>query len=186
MAEKNYSDKEFKQIIKKHVDRLNFVKVNLENESSILGFIVKISDSFLMIEETNDFSLAGTKIVPFERVIGIRHGASDKVSKRIYSEEGLIKLNQKIISNTSLKNFESLFKSIKKQNFHCIVESKKKDQELFSIGEIVDIDEKSVFIKNYNPLGKIDKKPRRINFKNIELINFNDNYSVVFRKYLIE
>lgn len=186
MAEKTYSNKEFKQIIKKHVDRINFVKVNLENESSILGFIVKASDSFLMIEETNDFYLAGTKIIPFEKVIGIRHGASDKISKKNYSEEELIKLNQKIISNTSLKNFESLFKSIKKQNYHCVIESKKKDQELFSIGEIVEVNEKSVFIKNYNPLGKIDKKPRKINFKNIELINFNDNYSVVFRKYLTE
>jgi len=94
-ADKTYSDKEFKKIIQKHIDRIDFVKVNLEDDSSILGFIVKASDDFLMIEETNDFSLAGTKIVPYERVSGIRHGLSDKVSKMIYSKEGLIKLNQK-------------------------------------------------------------------------------------------
>jgi hypothetical protein len=183
---KDLTEKEFKKLIKKHIDRMHHIKVNLEDDSSISGFIVKASDNFLMVEETNDFSLAGTKIVPYKRIIGIRHSLSDKALKRIYSEEGLIKLDQKIISNTSLKDFESLFKSIKKQNFHCVVESRKKGQEIFSIGEILEINDKSVIIKNYNPLGKIDKKPRKINFKNIELINFNDNYSVVFRKYLIE
>ena len=183
---KDLTEKEFKKLVKKHIDRLSHVKVNLENDSSISGFIVKASDNFLMIEETNDFSLTGTKIVPYHRIAGIRHSLSDKILKRIYSEEGLIKLNQKIIDNTSLKDLESLFKSIKKQNFHCIVESRKKDQEIFSIGEILEVSEKSVIIKNYSPIGKIDKRPRKINFKNIELINFNDNYSVVFRKYLIE
>jgi hypothetical protein len=77
-----------------------------------------------------------------------------------------------------------IFKSIKKQDLHCIVESRKKDQEIFSIGEILEVNKKSVVIRNYNPVGKFDKKPRKINFKNMELINFNDNYSLVFRKYL--
>lgn len=183
---KDLNEKEFKKLIKKHIDRNNFVKVNLQDDSSVLGFIVKASDSFLMVEETNDFSLAGTKIIPYHQVKGIRHSTSDKVSKRIYSEEGLIKFNLKIINNTSLKDFESLFKSIKKQDLHCIVESRKKDQEIFSIGEILEVNKKTVVIKNYNPVGKFDKKPRKINFKNIELINFNDNYSLVFRKYLTE
>lgn len=186
MSDKTYSDKVFKKIIQKHIDKCDFVKVNLENDSSILGFIVKASDDFIMIEETNDFSLAGIKIIPYERISGIRHGLSDKVSKRIYLEEGLIKLNHKVINNTSLKNFEGIFKSIKTQDFHCIIESKKKDQELFSIGEIVEVNDKSVVIKNYSSIGKIDKKARKINFKHIELINFNDNYSVIFRKYIFE
>lgn len=183
---KELKEKDFKRLIKKHIERVNFVKIPLENDTSIFGFIVKISDEFLMVEESNDFSLAGIKIIPYERVIGIRNNIYDKVSKKIYLEENLIKLNQKIIRNTSLKNFESLFKSIKKQDFHCIVESRKKDKEVFSIGEILEVNEKSVLIKNYDAAGKIDKKPSKISFKNIELINFNDNYSLVFRKYLLE
>ncbi|SDL64750.1 hypothetical protein [Chryseobacterium taihuense] len=186
MAVKTYSGKEFRKIVQKHIDRIDFVKVNLVDDSSILGFIVKASDYFLMIEETYDFSLAGIKIVPFERVSGIRHGLSDKVSKMIYSKEGLIKFNKQIIKNTLLTDFEAIFKSIRKQDYHCIVESRKKKQELFSIGEILEVNEKSVVINNYNPNGKIDKKPRKINFKNIETISFNDNYSIVFRKYIFK
>lgn len=178
------TEKEFKKLIQKHIDKVNFVKVILEGDSSIFGFIVKYSDEFLMIEETYDFSLAGTKIVPYEKVKSIRHNKFDKVSKMIFAEEGLIKFNQKIIDKTSLKDFESLFKSIKKQNFHCIVESRKKKIGFFSIGKILDVNEKSVTIQNYDVAGKIYEKPDEISFKSIELVNFNDNYSKTFRKYL--
>ena len=99
-------------------------------------------------------------------------------------EENLIKFNHKIIDKTALNDFESLFKSIKKQDFHCIVESKKKKKDVFSIGEILEVNDKSVTIQNYSATGKIYKKPDVISFKNIELINFNDNYSKTFRKYL--
>jgi hypothetical protein len=181
---KKLSEKEFKQLIQKHIDKLNFVKVILKDDSSIFGFIVKYSDEFLMIEETYDFSLAGIKIVPYENVKSIRHNKFDKVRKEIFTEEGLIKLNHNVIDKTSLKNFESLFRSIKKQNFHCIVESRKKKTGYFSIGKILEITEKSVTIQNYDATGKIYKKSDEVSFNNIELINFNDNYSKTFRKYL--
>lgn len=183
---KDLNEKEFKRLIQKHINKINFVRITLKNESYIFGFIVKFSENFIMIEESSDFSLAGIKILPYESIKSIRHNKFDKISKYIYSEEGLIKFNHKIIDNTSLKSFESLFKSIKKQNFHCIVESSKKNTDIFSIGEILEVNEKSVIIKNYDGAGKIDKKPSNIAFKNIDLINFNDNYSLVFRKYLTE
>lgn len=178
------SNKEFKKRVQKHIDRVNFVKTILNDDSAIFGFIVKYSDEFLMIEETYDFSLAGIKIVPYERLKNIRHNKFDKVSKMIFSEEGLIKFNHNVIDKTSLKDFESLFKSIKKQNFHCAVESRKKKTGFFSIGKILEVTEKSVTIQNYDATGKISKNPDEISFKNIELINFNDNYSKTFRKYL--
>ncbi|MBP6576879.1 MAG: hypothetical protein KA232_06635 [Chryseobacterium sp.] len=178
------SEKEFEKLIQKHIDKVNFVKVSLFDDSSIFGFIVKYSDEFLMIEEAGDFSLDGIKIIPYETVRSIRHNKFDKAKKTIYNEENLIKLNHKIIDKTALNDFESLFKSIKKQDFHCIVESKKKKKDVFSIGEILEVNDKSVTIQNYSATGKIYKKPDVISFKNIELINFNDNYSKTFRKYL--
>ena len=66
------SEKEFNNLIKKHINKIDFVKVILNDDSAILGFIVKSSDEFIMIEETSDFSMAGIKIVPYERVKSIR------------------------------------------------------------------------------------------------------------------
>lgn len=181
---KKLSDKGFKKLVQKNIDKVDFVKTILYDDSAISGFIVKFSDEFLMIEETYDFSLSGIKIVPYDRVKSIRHNKVDEISKKIYLEENLIKFNHKIIDKTSLNDFESLFKSIKKQDFHCIVESKKKKKDVFSIGEILEVNDKSVTIQNYSATGKIYKKSDVISFKNIELINFNDNYSKTFRKYL--
>lgn len=181
---KKYSEKEFKKIIQKHIRNIDFVKVTLDDDSAIYGFPVKFSDDFLMMEETHDFTLAGTKIVPYHRVRGIRNNIYDKISKAIYADEKLIRFNEDIIHKTNLDSPESLFKSIKKQDFHCAVESTKNKKFLFSIGEILEVSSKSVLINNYDPAGRIDKKPRKISFKSIDLINFNDNYSKVFRKYL--
>ncbi|MCT2407651.1 hypothetical protein NZD88_08890 [Chryseobacterium antibioticum] len=181
---KKYSEKAFKKLIQKHIDATDFVKIYLDDDSAISGFLVKFSDDFVMIEETNDFALTGTKIVPYDRVRSIRNNGYDDVSKAIYLNENLICFNQKIIDKTHLENSESLFKSIKKQGYHCIIESQKNKKNLFSIGEILEVNAKSVMINNYDPAGRINKKPRKISFKDIDLINFNDNYSKVFRKYL--
>jgi hypothetical protein len=181
---KDLTEKDFKKLVQKHIKKTNFVKVNLKDGSAIFGFIMKFSDHFMMIEETHDFSMAGIKIVPYDKVISIRHNEYDKVSKYIYVQENILHLNQDIINKTDLGNGEALFKSIKKQNFHCSIEAKKNKEFVFTIGEILEVDSKSVTIKNYNPAGKFSKKPHKISFKSIDLINFNDNYTKVFRKYL--
>lgn len=184
---KELTEKEFRKLIQKHIDKINYVKIYFSEKSPdgyTFGFILKMSDDFLMVQETHEFSLSGFKIIPYKRIASIRNNRFDKKTKEIFNEEGLIKFNQRIIDNTSLKNPESLFKSIKKQDFHCIVESLKKKKDLFSIGEISEINDRSVTIKNYDATGKIYKKPHKISFKNLEFITFNDNYSVTFKKYL--
>lgn len=181
------TDKEFKKLIKKHFERTHYVKVYFFEDSPeelTSGFMIKFSDDFLMLHESHNFTLDGIKVIPLNKISGFRHNKFEKTSEKIFSQEGIIKFDQKIINNTSLKNFESLFKSIKKQNFHCIVESTKKDKYLFSIGEILEINEKSVVIKSYDATGKIYNKPSKIFFKNIDFITFNDAYSRTFRKYL--
>ncbi|MFC7348825.1 hypothetical protein ACFQO9_19075 [Chryseobacterium zhengzhouense] len=189
MAEKNNSDRKLKKTIQNHFAKTHYIKIYFTEECPeelTSGFILNASEKLLMIHESHNFTLDGIKIIPFNKISGTRHNKFEKTSEKIFSEEGLIKFNQKIISNTSLKSFESLFKSIKKQNFHCIVESTKKEKDFFSIGEILEINENSVVIKNYDATGKIEKTPDKILYKNINFITFNDKYSVVFRKYLIE
>lgn len=189
MADKMHSDKELKKTIQDHLNKTHYVKVFFSEECPeefTSGFILKVSEKFLMVQESHNFTLDGIKIIPFNKILGTRHKKFEKTSEKIFSEEGLINFNQKIISNTSLKNFESLFKSLKKQNFHCIVESSTKKKNIFSIGEILEINERYVVIKNYDATGKIEKKSDKILFKNIHFITFNDRYSLTFRKYLTE
>ncbi|SDH64373.1 hypothetical protein SAMN05421846_101406 [Chryseobacterium taeanense] len=181
------TNKEFQKLVKKHLEKSHYVKVYFFEDSPeelTSGFILKFSNDFLMLHESHNFTLDGIKLIPLNRISGFRHSKLEKTSEKIFLEEGLTTFNQKIINNTSLKNFESLFKSIKKQDFHCIVEGRKKDKYTFSIGDILEVNEKTVVIKNYDATGKFDKKPSKIFFKNIHFITFNDKYSRTFRKYL--
>ncbi|NIF04132.1 hypothetical protein F3J23_01655 [Chryseobacterium sp. Tr-659] len=130
---KDLNEKEFKKLIQKHIKNTDFVKVYLDDDSAIFGFIVKFSDHFLMIEESNDFALVGTKIVLYNKVRGIRHNKYDKISKAIYLDEKLIRFNKNIIDKTDLESGESLFKSIKKQDFHCNIDSKKNKKMFFQL-----------------------------------------------------
>lgn len=181
---KNLTEKQFRKLITKSINRIDYVNVTLNNDSTISGFILKATDKFLMMEEAFDFALKGISIIPFEIVKSIPEKKIDKTRKKIFLEENLLKFDEKIIANTNIDNYKKLFKSIKKQNLHCIVESRKNKKDIFSIGEILGVSEKSVTIKNYDASGKIKKKPDVILFKNIVVINFNDHYSKTFRKYI--
>lgn len=184
---KKLSEKDFKRLIQLHIDKKNYVKIFLTEESpeeSASGFIVKYSDKYVMIQEIYDFMLVGFRILPYERISSIRYNENEKIYKKIISEEGLLNFNNKVIDTTSLKNAEKLFSSLQDQNFHCIIESASKTHDFFTIGEITKVKEKSVMIHNYDSTGKLDKKPCKIPYKEIEFITFNDNYSTVFRKYI--
>jgi hypothetical protein len=77
-----------------------------------------------------------------------------------------------------------MLQSLKKWDYHIIVENVNKDELDFCIGPIKRINEKSLSIYYYDPTGKLDKKPTTIKFDTIRIITFGDRYSTTFRKYL--
>ena len=87
---KKLSDKGFKKLVQKNIDKVDFVKTILYDDSAISGFIVKFSDEFLMIEETYDFSLSGTSIIADEVLISkpivILPGFSDGTDRNAEKE----------------------------------------------------------------------------------------------------
>ncbi len=177
-------EKDFQTFLSKK----DIVSINLNDETitPISGFVVKVSKDFILLNETYDFFLYGFKIISKEDIQGYKQNKSEKTIKKIFENENLIYFDHNIIENTKIEDFESIFNSIKQQDLHCIVESIKKDNYIFSIGEILDVTKDYVVIKNYDGSGKIRKNPDKIKYKNIKVITFNDNYSKTFRKYLTE
>ena len=83
-----------------------------------------------------------------------------------------------------LTSWGDIFKTLKKYDFHVIVENINKDVLDFWIGEVKNVTDKSVSIHNYDPDGVLDDKPKNIKFDTISVVKFDDRYSTVFRKYL--
>lgn len=73
MADKMHSDKELKKTIQNHLNKTHYVKVFFSEECPeefTSGFILNVSEKFLMIQESHNFTLDGIKIIPFNRISG--------------------------------------------------------------------------------------------------------------------
>ena len=99
--------------------------------------------------------------------------------------------NEKQINKTKPKRTEidlstwnTIFVDLKKSDIHVIVECEDLKKPTFTIGPIEKINKKSVFVRNYDANGQLDKKLTKLKFKDITLVKFNDDYSKTFRKYL--
>ena len=64
------------------------------------------------------------------------------------------------------------------------IENINKDYLDFWIGPIIKVNNKSVSIHNYDPNGILYDNPTLIKYASISVVQFGDNYSTTFRKYL--
>lgn len=144
-----------------------------------------MSNSHLLIQPDEDFMLDGFFIVENKSINNIICNSWDKTKKKIIKSEGLLNLSYDT-TDINLTNWVAIFKSIKKLDFHVIVESEENGRDYinFFIGPIKSINNNSVSIHSYDPNGKFEAKATTIIFDNIKSLKFADRYSTTFRKYL--
>ncbi len=145
-----------------------------------------MSRDFLFLQVTYDFSFDGYAIIRKDGFDSIRHCSNERTQRKIFNAEGLISKEYGFDKHLPLTNWSDILKTLKKYNYHIIVENINKDYLDFWIGQIIRITSKSVSIHNYNPDGELYEKPTVINFDTICNIKFGDRYSMTFRKYLRE
>ena len=146
------------------------------------GFILAVSDNFLLIQESDEFRILGYQIFPIETIKHVRYNKNDKTYQRILKKEGLynkIGLKHRI----DLTDWKSIFKSIKKTGLTVISECEHPEINSFCIGEIKRINQKSISIRYFNAQGIYDKENTKNKFKNITKLSFDDHYANVFSKY---
>ena len=179
--------KGFDKKLKKYIDNKEIVKIYrtvTDGEANIFGFILEVSNQFLLIQNENDFTLDGYSIIKKNHFHSVRCNKLEKTTKRILKSEGITKADYGINKVIGLDNWKSVFEDLKRNDCHVIVECEDLKEPLFLIGEIVKISKKSVNILYYDAEGVFDSKPTKVRFKDITLVKFDDRYSTIFRKYL--
>jgi hypothetical protein len=174
-------------MIKSHVDRKDFVKIKrtvTDGSADISGFILQMSKDFLLIQKEEEFYLNGYGIIRKDHFDSIRCNKYDKSFKRILKGEGIFDSDYGIKNKINLKDWQTIFKDLKKFDYHVIVECEDLKESLFVIGPIKRINKDSVGIQYYSPTGLLDKKPTTVKYKDITLVKFDDRYINVFKKYL--
>jgi len=179
--------KEYDNVLQKHIDKKDFVKINRtfkDREENISGFIYLLSKDFLLLQVDNEFMLDGYAIIPKHKFDSIRCNKYDKTFKKIYKDEGLLSTQYGFDKSISLKSWQDLFSDLKSLDFHVIIECEDKDEPDFIIGPIKRIYKDKVSIQYYDPTGKLDDKPTTVKYNEITIVKFDDRYTTIFRKYL--
>lgn len=179
--------------IQKYIDSKAYLKIyrDIGNEAEDLtGFILAQSQELLLIRPDLDFLLDGFTIVRKKDVKRLRHSNSERTIKKIMKAEGFMDNILEFQKPLSLVSWTEIFKTLKKYDFHVIVETveataKNKEGVLhFWIGPIRKVMSEAVSIHNYNNNGLLDAGPTTIKFEEIHTLKFDDRYSTIFRKYL--
>src|SRR6218665_80710 len=173
--------------INRHIQQQNFVKItrNLPgNSEELRGFILAKSASLLLIQSTYDFMFDGYAVVRLADIVKIRNGKFEKMSKRIFKQEGLFKSSFGLNTEISLKTWQNVFADLKQLDYHAIVQCEDKKEADFVIGPIKRVSASTVSIQYYDPAGKLESKLSKLRFEETTIVRFGDNYSTIIRKYL--
>jgi hypothetical protein len=179
--------KRYEHMLQKHIENQDYVKIyrTFQNvEKNISGFILSKSKDFLLMQLNYDFIVDGFGILRKDQFDSLRCNKYEKTQTKIYKAEGLLDNNFGFDKSISLTTWQDIFIELQRLDYHVIIECEDKKHPDFKIGPIISVKEDRIKIQNYDPTGKLDKKPSSIKFKKITFVQFGDRYSMIFRKYL--
>lgn len=185
MKKRKKAREEYDKLLKSYIENQEFIKVEREFEgedSHVSGFMLNFSQSFIFMQKEEDFRLDGYAIVPKDRFDSIRNNKFDKAHKKILKKEGITKRDYGIKNEIDLSNWKAVFKTLKKYNYHVIVECEDLDEPTFLIGPIKRINKKSVVIHYYDATGLLDQKPSKVNYEDITIVRFDERYLILSKK----
>ena len=179
--------KKYNKMLREYQTKREIVKIyrtGTQGELNIYGLILDLTDKFLHVAEYDEFRFNGEIIIRLNQFDSIRNNKFDKTSKKILKAEKQLTKSKPMRTDISLTTWTSIFTELRKSDIHVIIECEDLKKPTFTIGPIEKINNKSVEIRNYDPTGQLNKNTKRIKFKKITLVKFNDDYSKIFRKYL--
>jgi len=138
-----------------------------------------------LLIENDDFKFNGYSIFPISSILKIRNNDYDKYFDFIMDNEQL-KHEIRISYPINLESWAEIFESIKKAGLTCYVENENYKEYFFAISKIEKIKRKNLYVRNFDPSGLIDSEPTKINYKNISIIGFDDNYTNTMSRYATE
>lgn len=173
--------------LQKYIDNKSYIKICrtvFDNEENISGFVLEMSNDFILIQDTYDFMFDGYAIIRKDDFDKIRHSSYEQTQRKIYKAEGLLTEGYGFDRCLPLTNWADIFRALKEYDLHVIIENIKEDYLDFWIGEIANVTNENVEIHNYDPNGILYEEPNAISFDSISILKFGDSYSTTFRKYI--
>ena len=177
----------YDSMLRKYQSKKEIIKIGRtvrEGKANIYGVIMGLSKQFMYLAEDDGFRFNAEIIIKTDHYDSIRCSDFEKTIKKILKSEKQLTKTKPKRTKIDLSSWNTLFIDLKKLDIHVIVECEDLKEPTFTIGPIEKISKKSVFVRNYDANGQLDKKLTKLKFEDITLVKFNDDYSKTFRKYL--
>ncbi len=172
--------------IKYHYDKRKYTQITRQvaedHTKSSSGYIVAYSKDFIILQESDDFSMLGYLVLPVAQIAEVRYNNADKYYDKIMvweKEADKVSLHYDI----DLTDWNTIFKSIRSYKLTAIVECEDPEIDTFTIGPIVRITKNKVYISYFDAHGYIDEDWVHVEYADISIVKFDDRYANVFGKY---
>jgi hypothetical protein len=148
----------------------------------IHGYVLDFTDDFMLIHQTDDFKLDGFAILPLNTLKEIRHNEYEKMYHYIMNAEEL--LNELGINYTiDLTNWQTIFKSIEKNEKFPVVECEQAWIKRYLLGKLTKVKKKKVEMLYLEANGIFEEFVTEQKYKEISIIRFDETYTNLFQKY---
>ena len=147
------------------------------------GFILDYSDHFILIAHEYDFIIDGWSVLDRSFIEKIDAPLNNNYCKKILLKEGLL---EKIIPpfHVDLSNYRTVFGSLKEHKQFVVVEDERPETGIFLIGPIKQINKNSISIRHFDGTGKWVSGKRTVDYKDITVIQFGNNYIRLHERYI--
>ncbi|MEW6097263.1 MAG: hypothetical protein AB1567_12200 [bacterium] len=150
---------------------------------NIHGYLLDISDDWILVQNISEFHLDGYSIIRKSDVDKMRYDNRDRYFEKILRIEG-VRENVSKKYEINITDLPSIFKSLKITKLNIIVECEEPKNELFVIGKITQINKNSVSMLHFDACGRWEKQSTVIYYPEITIIRFDEEYINVFSRYL--
>lgn len=157
------------------------------SEPRLNGYILGVSDKLLLMHCFDDFEPDGYTICRNRDIVKLRHGPYEEWFDHMLRSESLVN-GLKLRHRIDLSSWATAIQSVARHYKQVIVECEdaEKDVEDFYIGEVVEVQSRSIRFRDYDAIGYWSAMPRSIAIAGITKVQFDTPYIKVFSKYTRE
>lgn len=148
-------------------------KIHLISGQNVYWKIIGVGKIWLLTENVEDFHRDGYSFYSWTAIENIYYRNQEKFFEKICN------FKQKKKPNIWLDNFESFFFTISDK----LIMIEKKNGETF-FWKIISMDNKIVTMKTFDGYAKREKKAKKINYKDMFCIDFDNEYLLTFKKLI--
>jgi len=175
-----------KEQLEKHVARSDLVKlvVDVDGDSDeYTGIPLRISTSLVAILDLAEFHFNGCRVLRLEDVVKIRRSRFETTQQKILKSIGALS-DLDAFQWLRIESWRSILQCLKNRRACVCISSGLIEVNVFAIGEIYGLADKSVQLKSFDAHGQWCKPKHRIAYSDITEVLFGDEYSITFNEFM--